>query len=76
MERYRIVYYNRSREASEAIVEAEEGTEAVRELGEDVWKLCTVTSLGPAPEPAPEHGSASYPWGSREERLANSGPDA
>lgn len=49
MERYRIVYYNVGGEASEATVDADEGNEAIAQV-EDLGRLCTIESLGPAEE--------------------------
>lgn len=45
MELYRITYYDKDGEASEAIVEAEEGNEAIAKV-EDLERFCQVESLG------------------------------
>ena len=79
MERFRVVYYNADGEADEAIVDGEEGHEAAKSI-ENMGRLLTITSLGPADtsahdEPAGDGNgtSESYPWRSREERLEDQG---
>ncbi len=62
MERFRIVYYNSDNEASEAIVDAENGEAAVASLGDDMGRLCAggLTSLGPVEDnPAPTFEGAT-----------------
>jgi hypothetical protein len=78
VEKYRIVYYDTELVEGEAIIVAESAEAAIGQI-ENLGRLCGagVTSLGPVEPESDEQGSASYPWGSREQRLAEqSGPDA
>lgn len=47
MEKFRVVYHNAEGEASEAVVEGEEGHEAAKSI-EDLGVLHTIESLGPS----------------------------